>query len=98
MVAKGTIPSIKLGDRRLVRREALRELLDQLAAAWTRAGQAEAPKPTTFAIRGEELLKEGFNSGYSTLLYILMRGRNAVDWLNPDIRVGDELGDNGKDA
>jgi hypothetical protein len=58
----------------------------------------EALDPTTFAIAGEELFKEGFNSGYSTLLYILMRGRNAVDWLSPHIRVGDKLGNDGKDA
>lgn len=58
----------------------------------------EALDPTRFAITEEELLKEVFNSGYSTLLYIVMRGRNAVDWLTPEIRVGDKLGDDGRDA
>ena len=44
------------------------------------------------------LLGEGFKSGYSTLLYILMRRAEAVDWYVPDIRVGDQLGTDGIEA
>jgi hypothetical protein len=52
----------------------------------------EALDPSKVAITEEALIKEAFNSGYITLLYILMRHENAVDWLRPDIRVGDKLG------
>ena len=55
----------------------------------------EALDPNKFTITEEGLIKEAFNSGYMTLLYILMKRANAVDWLRPDIRVGDKLGDDG---
>jgi len=35
------------------------------------------------------LIDQSFKSAYSTLLYILARKMEAVDWLNPDIFVGD---------
>jgi hypothetical protein len=39
----------------------------------------------------DTLLRAGYRSAYSTLLYLIARKLGAVDWLDTSLRVGDEL-------
>jgi len=51
----------------------------------------EALNPTTFTLQKTNILDASFKSSYSTLLYILMRKSEAIDFFDTKIKVGDVL-------